>query len=356
MASFRTGKVVEIVESAPDLVRVRVAVDDGEIAASAFPKMLGPLAPGDTVVVNTTGLDLGLGTGGEGFVLWNLDGHGPERPGPGHIVKLRYTPWQTEVLAAEAPESPHHAVLRDATGLDGMPVIACGLHSQIAGVAAGIKAARPRARVGYLMTDGAALPIAWSRLVAELTAAQLIDVTCTAGHAFGGELEAVNIFSGLLALRYAGRADAAIVAMGPGVVGTGTALGFTAMEQGQVLDAASALGGRAIACLRISFADERDRHRGLSHHDIAALTTAARERATLVVPELEPERAAFLRRQLEAAELGIQHAITFGDGEPGLKQLETRGIRPRSMGRDISEVRELFLAAAAAGEVAARTL
>jgi hypothetical protein len=356
MASFRCGKVVEIVESTPDLVRVRVALDGGEIAASAFPKMLGPLAPGDSVVVNTTGLDLALGTGGEGFVLWNLDGRGPERPGPGHIVKLRYTPWQTEVLAAEAPESPHHTVLKDATGLDGMPVVACGLHSQIAGVAAGIKAASPQARVGYLMTDGAALPLAWSRLVEELIAAELIDVTCTAGHAFGGELEAVNIYSGLLALKYAGRTDAAIVAMGPGVVGTGTALGFTAMEQGQILDAATALGGRAIACLRISFADERERHRGLSHHDVAALTTAAREPATLVVPELEPDSAAVLRDQLGATELGSKHSITPGDGEPGMKLLEARSIRPRSMGRDITQVPELFLAAAAAGEVAARTL
>ena len=46
--------------------------------------------------------------------------------------------------------------------------------------------------------------------------------------------------------------------MGPGVVGTGTLLGHTALEQGQILDAANALGGRSIVCLRISFADERD--------------------------------------------------------------------------------------------------
>ena len=356
MASFRTGKVIEILESAPTIVRVRIAFGDDEIVASAFPSMLGPLASGDTVVVNTTGLELGLGTGGEGFILWNLDGDGPERTGPGHIVKLRYTPWQTEVLAAEAPESPHHAALKNATGLEGMPVIACGLHSQIAGVAAGIKAARPDARVGYLMTDGAALPIAWSRMVAELSSAGLIDITCTAGHAFGGELEAVNVFSGLLALRHAGGADVAVVAMGPGVVGTGTALGFTAMEQGQILDAATAIGGRAIACLRISFADERARHRGLSHHDISALTIAARERAVVVIPELDTTQAAELQTQIKGTELTQRHEIVTGDGGPGLSLLEKHGVRPRSMGRDLVEIPELFLAAAAAGEVAARDL
>jgi hypothetical protein len=356
MASFRTGKVVEILEAQPDLLRVRVSLGDDEIAASAFPKMLGPLALGDSVVVNTTGLDLELGTGGEGFVLWNLDGPGPDGPGPGHIIKLRYTPWQTEVLAAEAPESPHHDALREATGLGGMPVVACGLHSQIAGVAAGVVAAAPDARVGYLMTDGAALPIAWSRLVRELRDARLISTTCTAGHAFGGELEAVNNFSGLLALRHVAGADVAVVAMGPGVVGTGTALGFTAMEQGQTLDAATALGGRAIACLRISYADERPRHRGLSHHDITALTIAARERATVVLPDLDQAKKREVRSQVEAAELHLRHDITTADGAAGVDLLEAKGLRLRSMGRDLTEVRELFTAAAAAGDVAARYL
>jgi hypothetical protein len=316
--------------------------------------MLGPVAVGDTVVVNTTGIDLALGTGGEGFVLWNLDGPGPDGPGRGHIVKLRYTPWQTEVMAAEAPESPHYNVLREAIDLEGMPVIACGLHSQIAGVAAGVKAVDPEIKVGYLMTDGAALPLAWSRLVAALGEAGLIDVSCTAGHAFGGDLESVTLFSGLLALQKAGGAAAVVAAMGPGVVGTGSAMGFTAMEQGQILDATNALGGRAIACLRINFADERPRHRGLSHHDITALSVAAREPATLVVPELPQQELAFVRSQLRDAGLDERHTVMVADGAPGVALLQERGVTPSSMGRGIDEVDELFLAAAAAGAVAAR--
>ena len=79
--------------------------------AVGFPAMLGPLTPGDRVIVNTTGLELGLGTGGVAFVLWNLDGELPEPKLDGHIMKLRYTPWQTEVVTAEAPESPHHGAL-----------------------------------------------------------------------------------------------------------------------------------------------------------------------------------------------------------------------------------------------------
>jgi hypothetical protein len=354
MAAFAEGKVVSVEVERPDLVRARVATDDGEIEAVGFPKMLGPLRAGDRVVVNVTGIALELGTGGIGFIVWNLDGELPPPPSEGHIVKLRYTPWQTEVLAAEAPESPHHELLAEIDAIDGMAVVACSLHSQIAGVAAGIKAASPDARVGYLMTDGAALPLAWSDLVADLRRASLLDVTCTSGHSFGGDFEAVNVFSGLAVLRFAGEADIAVVAMGPGVVGTDTALGFTGMEQGQVLDATTALGGRAIACLRIGFADPRERHRGVSHHCLTALRLAARERATVVVPLLEPERAALVARQLEAAGIDRRHEVVTADGSAGIALLRARGVEPTSMGRDLDSVPELFLAAAAAGAEAAR--
>ncbi len=353
MAAFAEGKVVSLVDERPGLVRARVATQDGEIDAVGFPNMLGPLRAGDRVVVNVTGIALELGTGGTGFIVWNLDGE-PPPSGEGHIVKLRYTPWQTEVLAAEAPESPHHDVLAEVDAIDGMPVVACSLHSQLAGVAAGVKAARPDARVGYLMTDGAALPLAWSDLVAELNGTGLVDVTCTAGHSFGGDLEAVNVFSGLAVLKFAGKADIAVVAMGPGVVGTDTALGFTGMEQGQVLDATTALGGRAIACLRISFADPRERHRGVSHHCLTALRVAARERATVVAPSLEPEQAATVERQLAAAGIHRRLDVVTADGSAGLALLRERKIEPTSMGRDLHEVPEFVLAAAAAGSVAAR--
>lgn len=356
MGVFARGTVAEILESSPALVKVRVRANGRDVVASGFPTMLGPVKVGDDVVVNTLGVELALGTGGEGFVLWNLDGPGPRGPGPGHIVKLRYTPWQMEVLAAEAPESPHHHLLKDASAIDGMPVVACGLHSQVAGVVSGIKAAAPHARVGYLMTDGAALPIAWSNLIAELKVAGLIEVTCTSGHAFGGDLEAVNIYSGLAALKHAGRVNAVAVAMGPGVVGTDTALGFSAMEQGQVLDAATALGGVAIACLRVSFADDRARHRGISHHAITALSTAARERALIVLPELEDDRLQELRAQLQNAGLEHRHEMTVADGRPGMELMMTRGVAASSMGRPARDVPELFLAAAAAGRVAAERL
>lgn len=353
MAVFEQGKVVRVSEARPGLVSLVVDLGGREVEAAGFPALLGPVAEGDRVVVNTTGLALGLGTGGAGFVLWNLDGPGPGGPGPGHIVKLRYTPWQTEVLAAEAPESPHHEALAAAESIAGMPVVACGLHSQVAGVVAGIKASAREARVGYLMTDGAALPYAWSRLARALEAAGLIDSSCSAGHAFGAEHEVVNVFSGLTTLRLVGRCDAAVVAMGPGIVGTATRLGFTGMEQGQVLDAAAALGGTQVAALRISFGDARARHQGVSHHSLTALRLAARERARVAVPVLEPRHAAVVRAQLEEAGLAARHELVEVDGTPGVELLRARGVTPSSMGRSFEDALELHLAAAAAGRLAA---
>ncbi|HWL65264.1 MAG TPA: DUF3866 family protein [Actinomycetota bacterium] len=349
MAAFRAGKVVSIESEGPGLVKVRVAIGADEVPASGYPAMVGQLNVGDRVVVNTTGLELGLGTGGEGFVLWNLDG--PEiEPGEGHIVKMRYTPWQTNVLTAEAPESEHHMSLVDADDLDGTPVVACGLHSQIAAVAAGIKAERPETRVAYVMSDAGSLPIAWSNLVRELRESGVIDLTCTYGHAFGGDLEAVNVYSALVATKMVGRADAIVVAMGPGGVGTGTRLGYSGIEQAQVLDAAAALGGSAIAALRISFVDARDRHQGISHHSITSIGLVAR-RVTIVLPELPEERGALVRTQLKTV---ASQDVVIADGRPGLDLLRERGIDPSTMGRSMSESPEPFLAASAAGRIAAQ--
>ena len=327
MAAFREGTVVEVLERSERVIRAEVDVAGERIQAVGFPFMLGPIEPGDRVVVNTTGIELELGTGGDGFLLWNLDGPGSIEPGQGHIMKMRYTPWQTEVPAVEAPESPHHAAIETLTSIDGMPVVACGLHSQIAGVAAGIRERHPHAVIAYVMTDAGALPLAWSTLVRTLQQEGLLDVTCTIGHAFGGELEAVNVFSGLVATREIAHADVAIVAMGPGLAGTGTALGFSGIEQGQVLDAATALNGRPIAGLRVSFVDGRARHSGISHHTLTALTVATHSRVTVALPDLPAKLSEKLWAQLNQHGISERHAIVSAEGRPGLRLLETKASR-----------------------------
>jgi hypothetical protein len=356
MAFFAAGRVRSATHVRIGLVRAQVDIGDDVVEAVGFPSMLGEVSEGDEVVVNTTGLELALGTGGVGFLLWNKSREGPEDTEEGHIVKLRYTPWQLNVSSAEEQGSAHHDALRGVTSIEGMPVVGCGLHSQVAAVAAGVKAARPEARVVYLMSDAGALPLAWSELVAQLRAARLLDATCTHGHAFGGELEAVNIFSGLVALREIAGADVVVAGPGPGIVGTGTVLGFSSIEQGQNLDAAGAVGGRAVACLRLAFTDARARHRGVSHHTLTALSVAAQRRCIVAVPRLDHPRAEDVRAQLRAAGIEDRHDVREGDGAPALELLKQRGVRAWSMGRGIEEVPELWLAAGAAGSLAAELI
>lgn len=316
--------------------------------ACCYRQLSGRADAGDLVLLNTTAFRLGLGTGGWHFVVAKLPPELPEQSeDPGHVMKLRYTPFQFRCLCAEEPDSPHRAALEGLSGLDGMPVVAASLHSMVAPAAAGAKRAGA-SRVAYLMTDEAALPLAFSKLVRDLRRAGLIALTITCGQAFGGDLEAVNLYSGLLAAKAAG-ADLAVVAQGPGNVGTETDWGFGCIAQGEVVNAICVLGGRAVAVPRISFADPRARHRGLSAQAAVALGRVALTPAVVTLPVMEPRRRSQVLKQVESSGIAARHRVVERDGEPALAELERLGLTLTSMGRTIEQDREFFLAAGAAG-------
>ena len=340
MPRFVTRTVTSILDERSGLQRVEL--DDGS-RAYVLTALIGPVAAGDDVVLNTTAVDLRLGTGGWHVVHWNLSRRVWDVPGPGHVLKLRYTSLQVDTGVTEERHTDVPAAL------DGCPVVVCGLHSQLAPVAAAVRACRPEWRVAYVMTDAAALPLALSDLVAALTRADFVNITVTAGQAFGGDLEAVNVPSALTLARAAGGADAIVVAMGPGGVGTATTLGFGALEQAAVLDAVEWLGGTPIACLRYSDADARDRHRGLSHHSVTVLARATRARAVVAVPDSVPAVAEAL------AETGIEgrHQVTTVSVPDVVSLLAAADIEVTTMGRDAAQEPGFFAVAAAAGVAAA---
>lgn len=333
--------------------RVSVVLDGTDTPAPAigYLALTGACATGDRVLCNTTAVDLGLGTGGEHFIVARAgEGVSFEDGVPGHIMKLRYTPLQRDVTAVEEPASGYHDVMAEARSIDGMPVVCCGLHSQLAVVAAAIKDRAPALRVTYVMTDEAALPLAVSRLVPRLTDAGLIDTTITCGQAFGGQTEAVNLYSALLAVRHVLHADVAIVAIGPGMPGTATPFGHSGIAQGQALNAAASLGGTPIAVLRVSFADERPRHVPVSHQTLTALREVALAPALVPVPALGEPYDAPITEALEQAGIWARHERReIAVGTPP----DMRGVEARSMGRTIHEDPAFFFAAAAAGVLAA---
>ena len=327
MPRFASATVTEILVERAGLQRV----DTDAGRAYVLTGLIGPVAVGDRVVLNTTAVDLGLGTGGWHVVHWNLARDGWSQPGPGHIMKLRYTSLQVDTGAAEEtrPDLPE--------ALDGLPVVACSLHSQVAVVAAVVHHLRPTARIAYVMTDGAALPLALSDLAHRLRERGVVDITITAGHAFGGDLEAVSMPAALALARHVAAADIAIVGMGPGVVGTASSLGTTAVEVAAIADAAAALGGRVAVCCRVSSADSRERHRGISHHVHTAL------RLTCHRPEVPlPTGVA----------AGVDGAEPI-DGPDAATVLAAVDLDVMTMGRGPADDPDFFAAAASAGAWAA---
>lgn len=357
----------EVLPGWPGVSVLGVRTDGRDLRALAYVDVVGSPAAGDRVLLNTTALDRGLGTGGYAVVTAVPDRPAAWPPGrevaaerPGHLVKARYTPLQTMVLGVDDPEGEHHAVLESADSVDDMPVLAADLHSSLPAVLAGVRSTAPDLRVAYVMTDGGALPLAFSRTVSALRDAGWLAAAITCGQAYGGDLEAVTVHTALLAARHVVHAHLAVVIQGPGNLGTGTRWGFSGVAAGEALNAASVLGGRPVAALRVSQADPRPRHRGLSHHSATAYGRVLAHPADLVVPTLavgDPELLTCLgqvRDQAEALGHTARHLRLVERSADGL--LEALGRTPvplSTMGRGLAEDPAAFLAAAAAGAHAA---
>ena len=330
MPSFSTHVVSTLLSEREGLQRVEL--DSGR-RAYVLTRLVGAVAVGDRVVVNTTAVDLGLGTGGWDVVHWNLAREEWSEPGPGHVMKLRYTSLQTDTGAGEE--------LRAYTeGHLGLPVVACSLHSQMGCVAAVVKHLAPERRLVYVMTDGGALPMALSDLASGLREAGLLDATVTAGHAFGGDYEAVSLHSALQVAKTVAGADVVMAGMGPGGVGTGGGLGFSGIEVASILDATTALSGHPIAAVRYSEADPRHRHRGFSHHVLTALSLA-HPRVSVPVPrgQARPDLA--------------EHDVVEVDVPDVPALLADRGLEVTTMGRTQAEDPLFYAYAGAAGALAA---
>lgn len=318
---------------------------------------------GDDVELNVTAEELGLGSGGYHIVL-SVRNEAEEIPAMdaasrGHIMKLKYTPFQRSVLAVEEADSPFHDIFQKEICLEGMPVLLGELHSMLPVAMCWLRYREqqgdlPPWKTAYIMTDGGALPIAWSQHVAQLEALGWLQSTITYGQAYGGKLEAVNKFSALLAAKHAAQADLALVMMGPGIVGTGTRCGYSGIEIGELVNAVHALGGTPIAIPRLSFADRRFRHSGLSHHTLTALQLAAACPAVVPLPQLEGEQAALIAEQAQQLD---RHQVTMMPAAAPMEIARALGSYPgsiTSMGRGVQEDPAYFQGICAAVDYAIR--
>jgi hypothetical protein len=256
---LRRGAVTAVHERRDELVRLEV----DELPCVAYPRLTGPVEVGDDVLVNEQARLLGLGSGGFDVLYANLTrGLGLAAAEGAHVMTLPYTPGQVTVCYEE--ESTPLA-----ESLDGLPVVLCTLHSQVAPACAALRGLR----VAYVQVAGGALPVSLSDTVRALKERGLVEVAVAVAPCLDGDAECVTAAAALAWARAAGY-DIVVCSVGPGIVGTGSRLGHGALALADAANAATALGGRPVLAVRTSEADARERHRGVSHHTRAVLELA----------------------------------------------------------------------------------
>jgi hypothetical protein len=254
--SLRRGTVSAVLEELEGLTRLEV---DG-LACVAYPGLTGPVEVGDEVLVNVQARELGLGSGGFDVLHANLT-RGLDLPAAAgaHVMVLPYTPVQHAVRHVEEDG-------RLADDLGGLPVVCCTLHSQLAPVCAGLAGLR----AAYVQIPGGALPVGLSDAVRALKGRGLLERSIGVGPCFGGDLQAVSTISALAWASAAGF-DAAVCAVGPGIVGTASRFGHGGLNAAHAANAVAARSGAPVLAVRVSHGDPRERHQGVSHHTRAVL-------------------------------------------------------------------------------------
>jgi hypothetical protein len=338
---LRLRRATVAVAGPPDSVEQRLTIHIGDERRTAIADvaLVGASQPGDEVVVNVEAVELGLGSGGADIVHVNLtrglDGAGT--PGA-HVMKLNYTSLQHAVLPVE--EADAHAT-PSPLGLPlGRPAAVLALHGQLAPLAwAHHRATNGAGRLGYVQTAGGALPGGHSCVVRELRADGLLAGHLTAGPAIGGaDGEAITtaaaLHHGFTHLGW----DAAVAGPGPGILGSGSALGHGGLQALDSAHTALALGCPTLLVARMSSTDGRERHRGISHHTRTVLELLLRP-VVVAIPQSERELPGHARHDWRALPTDLA-----GYGSSGLPT--------RSMGR---EDPLFFAASLAAGTALATT-
>ena len=340
MLRLRRGVVVAAEEPEPwQRIEVELSDGGGRHPACADTALVGACRAGDEVIVNVEARELGLGSGGFDLVHVNLTrGLGGKGMPGAHVMKLNYASVQHAVLPVEGRE------LRTPLG---KPVGVFQLHGQLAPIAWALGQARPNAKVGYVQTAGGALPGAMSDTVRQLLHRGLLVGHTTAGPAYGGGQEAITTAGALHDGLAVEEWDVALVGPGPGILGSGSALGHGGIVALDSAHAALALGCPTVLAARMSSGDPRERHRGLSHHTRTVLELLLAP-VTLAVPP-----GARLFAEMDGIGEALDAARAAGhdivEAAVDVEGYRASGLPTRTMGRTFDEDRLFFAAALAAG-------
>ena len=350
------------IEAAP--ANARVYLPGEKVKALLYTDLFGQAQIGERVRIEVSALARSLGTGGHAMVGARLDQLNDDVEPAGHLVKARYMPNQKLVTSVDEPGTAHHQLLNTELDLAGGAVVVADLHSALPAIIAGARcplvdedpSQSPLPKIAYVMSDGAALPLPYSRSVFGLKQAGWLVGSVATGQSWGGDLEAVSLHNGLLAARHVLGADIIVLTQGPGNLGSDTPWGFSGVACADALNAAAVLAGEPIAALRVSQADARVRHLGISHHSLTAYSRATLCSALIAVPELDGEFGELVKSQARQLalprQLGQPHRLVSVSCQGLDEALATSPVKLSTMGRGLDQDRASFITAAAAGRAA----
>jgi len=346
------ARVVEILGRRDGVTEILLDIDHPVKKAINYDEITGSVSEGDILYLNTTAASLSLGTGGYHFVMINCSRNDLTMTPGGHGMKVRYTPFQVKVPYAEEELRSESVIYNNPLDLSSKLICFGELHSMIPPLCAYFKYQCNHLRISYIMTDHGALPLSFSRNIDYLRKCKLVDSVITIGNAFGGDYECVNIYTGLQTAAFVDKSDIVLVSMGPGITGTGTRYGFSGLEMGFYIDLTVRLGGMCCYIPRISFADKRNRHYGISHHSVTVLSEILQSSINLTLPILSKMQTCHILKQLQESNLYLKHKISLADGSGIIKAMEHYGLDVTTMGRGIYDDPAFFLAIGAAARKA----
>lgn len=357
MIRIRKAIVDEVLQNGRNTAVVLLSYDGKKERAVNYCRLTGDIGKGDTVYANTSATFMRLGSGGMDFVILNETRGGRlDMKEEGRIMKMRYTPFQFNCKCPSEEDSSYRKCVDEFESLGGMPVLIGELHSMLSPAACCLKYLDDGLRITYIMTDGGCLPIDFSSSVRELLDKGIISNTITYGNAFGGDIEAVNIYDALVYASSVTKCDIAIITMGPGIIGTGTRYGFSGIEQGNIIDSVNKLHGTPVVIPRISFKDPRERHLGISHHTLTVLSGITYSSAYVVLPEIDGEDGEYIRSQVMSYGIDRKHHVYYQNSEILYNAIQKFKVVCSTMGRGMNDDKEFFMSVGAASEFTYRLL
>ncbi|MFK3937834.1 DUF3866 family protein [Alkalihalobacillus sp. NPDC078783] len=313
-----------------------VRTADTSYPAILYKRFFPSVSIGTKIVINQTATALKLGTGGYDFVKHVMASNNQFTNSDKHIMKLRYTPLQHIGNSVEEIKE-HQALFENHLSLQNKKIILAELHSMVPIIYDVANVLDPTASCCFIFDDSASLTIEISSHIRRLQKKSTVH-SITVGQCIGGEYDAVSVASALQFAHGYLKADLIIISVGPGVVGTGTKYGHTAMDLANWANTVGSLGGCPVWIPRLSFADSRDRHYGLSHHTITPLFEFTYCPCVLVFPPLQTDQKKVVESQLSSV-CRVDHHIIYSSilsNEGSIRRVLATG-KVKTMGRGYND-------------------